>query len=136
MLLRQENFPHTYENKDIVLMVDHDRLLDHNSRRVSTCFQKHTGIGECGLEDWIRRASTEACINFLKDVLEADASRNWTGFRVLGSVHRGNGYPVWTLCLFAKHPESKTEVYSGQDAPNVRGFQVKDHRITSAVARW
>jgi hypothetical protein len=39
---------------------------------------------------------------------------------LLGSVNHGSGYPVWSLQLFAKHPDSKTVVYTGEKAPNVR----------------
>ena len=43
----------------------------------------------------------------------------WSGVRVTGSVNRSNGYPVFCIELFAKHPDSDTKVYSGQAAPNV-----------------
>lgn len=52
-------------------------------------------------------------------MLKADKTIAWSGYRVLGTVNRGNGYPVWTLEIFAKGPDSDTEVYTGQVAPNV-----------------
>jgi hypothetical protein len=67
----------------------------------------------------LRRAKDQQVIDFLVDVLKADKSVTWTGYRVLGTVNRSNGHPVWTLEIFAKDLKSDTEVYTGQDAPNV-----------------
>lgn len=122
MYLRQFQFPNVYDGKlDNKIMADSDRtfLWDHQHAR--RCFQQHTGTGELGFERWILSTTDKAAMEFLKDILKADESVEWTGYRVTGSVHQGNGYPVWTLELFAKHPESETQVYTGENAPNVRG---------------
>lgn len=119
MLIRQHDFPDTYEDHETLMQADHDRVVYWDHEHASRCFQEHTGSGH--LESWARRASASAILKFLKDLLKADPDIKWTGFRILGSVHRGNGYPVWGLELFAKDPKSKTKVYSGQRAPNVKG---------------
>ena len=121
MLLRQWNFPNEYEQgKDIHVAADSDRLVSWNYKRTQECFEKHTLTRELGFEQWLEKASEEQVMSFLKDFLEADTKVQWTGFRVLGTVHRGNGYPVYTMELFAKHPSTKTEVYTGREAPNVK----------------
>jgi hypothetical protein len=119
MLLKQYQFPHTYDPRDKLAAADSDRCFQSDYDHARRCFQQHTGTGEMGLEYWLKSANDEQVIAFLKDILKADASIEWTGYRILGSVHRGNGYAVWTLELFAKHPESSTEVYTGAEAPNV-----------------
>jgi len=120
MLLRQFNFPDTYAPAlDKHITADHDRCMSWDYKHVSRCFEKHTGTGELGLQDWLRRATDENVLAFLSDILKADTGVVWTGYRIMGTVHRGNGYPVWTLELFAKHPKSKTKVYTGSNAPNV-----------------
>lgn len=120
MLLRQFNFPNTYtRNLDKHSMADHDRCMSWDPEHTRRCFKQHTGTGELGLEDWLRRATDENVLVFLRDILKAEPGVTWTGYRIMGTVHRGNGYPVWTLELFAKHPDTDTEVYTGSNAPNV-----------------
>lgn len=119
MYIRQFNFPgNDVDEKDMLLTRDHDHLLLHDIDRVETCIEEHTGNTDYYLGGWVRSTTDEKIIGFLIDVLSADIHVNWTGYRILGSVG-GNGYPVWTLQLFAKHPESKTEVFTGPNAPNV-----------------
>ncbi len=120
MFLRQFKFPNTYTEKDILATADHDRcfMWDHDHAR--RCFDEHTGNGELAFETWVQRATNEAVMRFLIDILKAKLSIAWTGYRILGTVHRGNGFPVWTLQLFAKHPDSQIKVYSGPNAPNVK----------------
>ncbi len=122
MLLRQHQFPDTYDDRDILITADHDRcfMWDHDHAR--KCCTRHLKTGEMAIGDWVMRSSEEKVTAFLKDILKADEQYPgvvWTGFLVLGTVNRSNGYPVFSLALFAKHPESETEVYSGPDAPNV-----------------
>ncbi len=120
MLLRQFNFPNTYNlHMDLLIQIDHDRCMSLDYEHASQCFKKHTGTGEGGLADWLKEASDEAVIEFLKDILRAEPEVKWTGYRIMGGVNRSNGYPVWTLNLFAKHPDSETVVYTGPSAPNV-----------------
>lgn len=120
MLLRQFRFPYEYEVRERFLSADHDRCFMWDREHARRCFKEHTGMGEGGFEHWVHAASNEAIMKFLKDVLKADASVTWTGYRILGTVNRSNGYPVWTLQLFAKCPKSKTKVYTGHVAPNVK----------------
>lgn len=119
MYLRQFQFPDTYDGRDKHATADSDRCFMWDHEHARRCFQQHTGTGELGFESWVNRATDKRIMAFLLDILKADSGVKWTGFRVMGSVHRGNGYPVWTLELFAKHPDSDTPVYSDEDAPNV-----------------
>ncbi len=125
MLLRQHQFPDMFDaSLDQMTGWDHDRIMQQQYEHGTRCFKEHIGTGEMGLEYWLKKkeATPEAVIAFLVDILKADRNIKWTGFRIVGSVHRGNGYPVWTLQLFAKHPESATVVYNTENAPNlIRG---------------
>lgn len=120
MLIRQYQFPNDYDHeKDQMTGWDHDRIMHQQHEHGTRCFDQHTSTGELGLESWVRGAQPQQILDFLKDILKADSSVEWTGFRILGSVHRGNGYPVWSLALFAKHPDTKTEVFNTENAPNL-----------------
>jgi hypothetical protein len=120
MLQCQHNFPYFYNrNLDQLCAADHDRLMGDDFEHANRCFQKHTGVGELSLASWLSQATDDKIMAFLKDILKADKAVVWTGYRVMYTVHRGNGAPVWTLQLFAKHPHSTTEVYTGSQAPNV-----------------
>lgn len=121
MLIRQFQFPNEYDDKlDQRIEADSDRCLMIDYENTSRCFNEHTGAGGGGLESWLQTAKDADVIVFLTDILKADKTINWTGYRVLGTVDRSNGYVVWSFELFAKHPESATEVYTGCKAPNVR----------------
>jgi hypothetical protein len=120
MLLRQYQFPDTFEENEKHITADHDRCISWDSKHAMGCFKRHTGVGELGFESWLPRVDDVAIMAFLKDILKADPQVSWTGYRVMGTVNRGNGYPVWTLELFAKNPKSNTQVYTGPRAPNVR----------------
>ncbi len=77
-----------------------------------------------GLGFWAQKATPEEILAFLKEVtqpclLETQQTLLWTGFRIMVSVHQGNGFPVYTLELFAKHADTSTQVYSEANAPNV-----------------
>ena len=125
MLIRQHNFPHQYDSQlDKITSADHDRCFQWDHAHARRCFTEHTGTGELNLERWVTSQPPDKVIAFLSDILKADAGafRAWTGFRVLLTVNRSNGFPVYTLELFAKHPDSHTQVYSGENAPNVRKF--------------
>ncbi|MEK7089472.1 MAG: hypothetical protein AAB920_01495 [Patescibacteria group bacterium] len=132
MLLRQFQFPNEYEEREKVMSADHDRCLTWDYEHTRLCFMEYTGTGELGFEYWVHTANDEDVIKFLKDILKADEKAVWTGYRVLGTVNRSNGYHVWSLQLFAKHPDSKTKVYSGPDAPNVND----DPRIPNGSPRF
>ena len=120
MLIRQYQFPDEYEqDKDKMRGCDHDRIMQQWHNHGERCFREHTGAGELCLEEWIKRSEPEQIIIFMQDIMKEDPHVKWTGFRVLGTVHRGNGYPVWTLELFSKHPESGTAVFNTENAPNI-----------------
>jgi len=136
MLIRQFQFPDTYDDRDIHISADHDRCFQWDRVHAQQCCARHLKTGELGIEGWVGRASEEQVIAFLKDILKTEErfpDAVWTGFRVLGSVHQGNGFPVFTLELFAKHAESDTQVYTGAVAPNVnhsRSRSVSDIQLT------
>ena len=118
MLIRQFQFPDTYSViTDEFTSSDHDRMLswdyDHWSKTVEEFKPKIDG----GLEHWFRNGKAEDVLAFL--VKAHKATGTWTGFRILGTVNRSNGYPVYTLEIFRKGPGSITRVYSGSNAPNV-----------------
>jgi hypothetical protein len=119
MLIKQYCFPDTYDEKDQILRADHDRCKQWDYEHATGCIKKHTGWGEMGIGGWVEKSNHEKVFAFLKDILKADEKVAWTGYRVTGSVNRSNGYPVFSLELFSKHPESDTKVYSGVTAPNV-----------------
>lgn len=123
MLIRQHNFPLYYQRGvDVMTSADDDRIRSwHGSDHYSACRKRYFG------NEWFENAVTKAfpdkVINFIIDAMKL---RNhvenghivaWTGFRILGSVNRGNGYPVFSMQLFSN--VSGTEVYSGPVAPNV-----------------
>jgi hypothetical protein len=126
MLLRQFNFPHKADSdKDILWDADHDRCFQWDYEHARRCFEEHTGKGDMAFEHWVRNAKAEEVFAFLRDILKApDEEKDgtpieWTGFRVMGTVNVSNGYPVWSLQLFANRTGVKT--YSDENAPNVKG---------------
>lgn len=121
MLLRQSKFPDSYdENKDILHNVDHDRLISSDYDHWGKCVKERKQIIDGSLERWFMNGKAKDILDFLINVMKADPTVGWTGFRILGTVNRSNGYPVYTLEIFAKGKNSKTKVYSGDNAPNVR----------------
>ena len=117
MILNQYQFPDTYEIHEKLLVVDHDRLPGYGEKVI----KKHTGRGDMGLGSWIMNTFPQQGLDLIKDLFGVSQEDCWSGWRVLGSVHRGNGHAVWTLELFAKDPKSSTQVYSGLRAPNIEG---------------
>lgn len=130
MLIRQHQFPHEYDpDLDKITGRDHDRIMQQDYEHGNRCFEEHTNTGDGGLQWWAEEATPEQIFAFLKDILKADEDVEWTGFRILGTVNRGNGYPVYTLQLFAKHPDSQTKVFDTENAPHlIRGSR---HKINS-----
>ncbi len=118
-LIRQFQFPDWYENDEETLCADHDHL--RGDPATEGCFERHTHTGEQGLSEWLRRTTTteDQVFAFLREILQADPRINWTGYRVMGGVHTGNGAAIWSMTLFAKRPDSRTKVYTGENAPNV-----------------
>jgi hypothetical protein len=121
MFIRQFNFPDTYNDElDSYESNDHDLIMRTDSEHSYECFKRHTHSTELLFETWALKAYDQKIIIFLKDIMRADSAINWTGYRIRGTVNVDNGFPVWTLELFAKHPNSDTVVYTGEKAPNVR----------------
>lgn len=119
VLYRQVRFPLEYDpDVDLMLVADHDRLLSWDHKAFQQACQDFIGAGELMIGQWAIGAAEGRFLDFLAAILQADTSVAWTGGRVLGSVHLGNGYPVFTLELFANR--SGVKVYTGQDAPNVK----------------
>ena len=107
MLLRQYRFPVSdYEPDDVNMMWDDDRCLQADREHARACFNRHTGTNEGGFGFWLKKASDEQVMEFIKDMLKASANIIWTGYRITLTVHRGNGWDIHTLELFAKHPKS------------------------------
>lgn len=137
MLLRQWRFPDTYNEKETVWSSDHDRIIswdyDHWGECVSRVKDK---MGKSGLQSWWQNGRPTHILAFVVDALKANekdtewADTKWTGFRILGTVNRSNGYPVYSLQLFAKDNKAHTKVYSDANAPNVKqtmtGLQLKN----------
>ncbi len=119
MLLRQFNFPDSFSKMDTHVQADHDRCFTWDYDHTKRCFLEHTSKSEVCFEEWVNEAKEEQIFAFLSDILKQEKGIKWTGFRIMGSVNVGNGYPVWTLELFAKNSESDTNVYTGAHAPNV-----------------
>lgn len=122
MIIRKQNYPvKFYDEQDKTTEADDDRLLQQDRNGFKAQLEAHTGhAGEGYLLDWIQKAEDEQLMTFLKDVLSADKNIRWTGFRITASIHRGNGCTVLHLSLFAKHPDSDTELCSGTSCREVR----------------
>lgn len=120
-LIRQFRFPFQYEDAEKLIQADHDRMFEWDYAHARATFQHHMKTGELGLPGWARRATNEQVLALLKDLFKVDEDcpgAKWTGYRITGTVNRSNGYPVYSLWLFAKRRGSKTKVYSGDRAPN------------------
>jgi hypothetical protein len=107
MLVRQFKFPASYnEDLDRMLSLRHDPTSCQDYLKASGCFKKHTGANEMCFEQWAKESSNDEIFKFLEDILNADNSIKWTGYRILGTVNKANGFLIWTLELFSKHPGS------------------------------
>lgn len=122
MLLQQYQFPNSYRDDEIVIGEYHDRLMGWDYDHWTNIMEKYKSklIGNYGLTTRFEQSKPTVLLKFLIDILKADTSIKWTGFRILGSVNKSNGYPVYIFQLFAKSPKSKTNVYSDSNAPNVK----------------
>lgn len=121
MYIRQFNFPAEFDpDVDRIASADSDRLLSWDYDGFRKALQTHTGWGEGGIGEWVRKATDEEVMAFLKEVFKVDTAHpgvEWTGYCVTGTVHRGNGFPIYTLSLFANR--SGVAVYSDELASNV-----------------
>ena len=121
MLIRQFRFPNGFNtDRDKIISADSDRLLGWGYDQFRSVLKKHIGRGEIAIGKWVLTASDDQVMAFLKDAFDVTTKYpdvEWTGWRVLGTVNRGNGFPIYTLELFANR--SGVEVYSDECAPNV-----------------
>lgn len=132
MLLRQWRFPHRYneERGDYVTSADHDRINSWGDRwKLANDLIPMDGNWKVGIERFITQFPTAKVFEFVKTAMidpKSDApARDWYGFRILGTVRRDNGYPIYSLELFARGQTAKgnptrTPTYSGPFAPNVK----------------
>lgn len=106
MLLRQYKFPTQYTVEDCLEIADHDRLLswDHDNFRAAC--DKYVKSGELEIHRFAFTAKPESIMDFLKEALKVkktNPNEIWTGFRITVTTNRSNGYPVFTLALFANN---------------------------------
>jgi hypothetical protein len=124
MLIKQFQYPLNYdEHKDKHSSADHDRLLMWNYDHFRKVLKEHVGTGELGIASWAQEQFGEKVLAFVEAALKphlGDENRHvkWTGCRILGTVNRSNGYPVYSLQLFAN--VTGVEVYDDDFAPNVK----------------
>ena len=107
MLMAQHQFPvKEYDHPlDIMVTADHDRCVMWDYDHAQACCSRFTGRGDMGIGEWCRTANSTDIFDFWVAILKVEQShpdRKWTGYRVLGTVNRSNGYPVWSLQLFSK----------------------------------
>lgn len=134
-LIRQFKFPYEYDADEEMIQADHDRMLQWDHAHASAAFSRHMGTGELGLAQWAKSAGNEQVLLLLKDLFKVDENHpgvEWTGYRITGTVNQSNGYPVYSLWLFAKKQGSETKVYSGSHAPNVEDGDSKGRNIFGA----
>jgi hypothetical protein len=133
MFMRQFLFPLQYDvNQDILTSADSDRLLGWDYKGFRATLQKFVGTGEGAIGSWVRReyetgqeATDEVVLEFIKEALKVKENHpgvNFSGWRVTGTVNLGNGFPVYTLSLFANR--SGVKVYSDESAPNVEPVSI------------
>ena len=125
MLIRQCLFPLEYDADERFTSADSDRLLSWDYERFRRVLKEHLGTGECGIADWARATGNADVMSFIIDALNARKKNiKWTGYRIVYTVHRANGFPICSLQLFAKRKGSDTKVYSEGDAPNVEAREI------------
>jgi hypothetical protein len=122
----QHDFPHIYNKSDRLVSADDDRLRSWDYAKWEEFIRRLREFGPSNgyLGDSIARIGADRALPLLKFLLLPDEpafqDREWTGYRVMGTVNRSNGYPVWTLEIFSRGEGSKTKGYSGFNAPNVK----------------
>jgi hypothetical protein len=127
-LLRQHNFPHEYDReKDELIGWDHDRIMDHiGYGRFQNIVKRYDPAKQYCVNSAASRMHYDDVMKMLAELLEVPTHKGWTGFRIMGTVNRSNGYPVYTIELFKNNTGVKT--YTGSNAPNVKGFSAKGSR--------
>jgi hypothetical protein len=121
MYLSQYRFPFRYASNETVWSVDHDRIIGWNYDHWENLIKKYKEkMGDYGLETWFIHGKSSDLLAFIVEALETKTKNVWTGYRILCTVNKMNGNPVYTLQLFAKAKDSTTPVYSSERAPNVK----------------
>ena len=119
MLIAQKAFPESYdETKDKYWTADSDRILmwdyDHFCK-IDEKYRKADGIW-MGEELFFTSSDEKTIMEYLSEMAtvgnESNEKVKWTGFRVLGTVNRSNGFPIWSLSLFCKGKGSETKVHN------------------------
>lgn len=124
-LYTQVNFPYEYDrDKDLLVSADHDRMQMWDYDRFKEFLKKVNEVASNSyLGDCFAQMGHQTALEILKFGLLPNEpkyqEREWIGYRVMGTVNRANGYPVWSLDIFSKHPDTDTKLYSGFNAPNV-----------------
>lgn len=144
MIMRQFNFPAVFvPNVDDIASADSDRILGWDYNHFRAVLKKYVGTGEGAIGSWVRQEyqtgmepTDQVVMDFIKEALKISENHpgvDWTGWRITGTVHRGNGFPIYTLSLFANR--SGVEVYSDEMAPNVEGLTM-DKCINGRGSVW
>lgn len=121
MLLRQFQFPLDYEDDEGRASRYSDRAMDHDLDQWRSILMQHTGEdGDRHLTDWVRneRNNDAQLMALFADIIGVE-KHGWTGYRVTVTIG-DNGQDILFFELFAKREGSTTEVYSGENAPNIR----------------
>jgi hypothetical protein len=119
MIYKQYNFPNTYENNEHFETIDHDHMLISDKKHAEECIKLYQIGTDNMLHDFFEKSHDKKILEFIIAFTKADTKIVWTGFRLLVTIHQGNGSKVWAMQLFAKDPKSNTVVYNGRVAPNV-----------------
>jgi hypothetical protein len=118
MLIKQFKFPLTFESeKDKINVAFLDRIEGWRMEEAQNCLKKY-GLAGHGIHFTIREMSDQKVFDFVCEIMQVERS-SYTGFRILGGV-QNSGHPWFCFQLFAKHPDTDTQVFSGDDAPNVQ----------------
>ncbi len=118
MLVKQFKFPLTFDQeKDQFNTAYLDRIQSWWPKDTEVCLKKFN-LPQMGLEHQIRNMEDNKILDFLCEIMKAEREK-YTGYRILCGVG-GSGYPYYSFQLFSKHPDTDTEVFSGEHAPNVR----------------
>lgn len=128
MLIRQHKFPAKWEmGVDVVVSADSDRILGWDYDGFRKTLSKYVGSGELAIGEWAKTANSDDLMAFIKEALKVEEIHpgvEFTGCRVLGTVNRSNGFPIYSLEVFAN--KSGQKEYSEGIAPNVHKLKAGD----------
>lgn len=122
MLLKQYQFPAFFEqHKDEIASDYLDRIQVQYPEDSKKCLKKF-GLEGGQIEVKLRIMEDNNILDFLCEIMKVEREK-YTGYRIIGDVG-DNGRDYYCFQLFYKHPDTDTEVFSGEHAPNVR---IKTH---------